>query len=350
MLIFAMDLGSSKSAFCLLDTETLVQRAGTCPTQAAKLRKLLDRHRPALVVVEISPLAAMVHDVAQELGLAIQVADTTQDAWRWRNVKRKTDRDDALKLAKLAALGQINPVHIPNPRMRQWRALVRYRQTLVAERTRIKNRVRQLVLVQAGQRLPLGNRGWTERTRVQLRALARPLEECAPDELWRGMLASELDHLLFLAEMLHRIDQRLNRLGRQDARCQLVQTLPGVGPRVAEALVTTLDQADRFTNRRQVSAYAGLTPRRYQSGQMDRSGHISKRGDRLLRSLLNQAAWQAVIRDPYFRALYERIGRGCKARRKIAIVAVMRHLLVIAWAMLRDQQVYQPARLARAAA
>lgn len=349
MLILAMDLGSSKSAFCLLDTETLVQRHGACRTDAESVRNLLHRDRPALVVVEISPLAAMVHDVAQELGLAIQVADTTQDAWRWRNVKRKTDRDDALKLAKLAALGQINPVHIPDPLMRQWRALVRYRQTLVADRTRIKNRIRQLVLVQAGQRLRIGKGGWTQKTRLQLRALARPLTECGPEELWRGILATELDGLLYVDQRLHAVEQRLDRLGRRDARCQLVQTLPGVGPRVAEALVTTLDKAGRFRNRRQVSAYAGLTPRRYQSGQMDRSGHISKRGDRLLRHMLSQGAWQAVIRAPYFRALYERIGRGCKARRKIALVAVMRHLLVIAWAMLRDQQPFQPARLARAA-
>jgi transposase len=121
MMIWAMDLGSSQSAICTLDTTTGKVRHGSCRTQAARIRALLQRQRPDLVVVEISPLAALVHDLAVDLGLAIQVADTTQDAWRWWNVKRKTDRDDALKLARLAALGQINPVHIPEPRMRQWR-------------------------------------------------------------------------------------------------------------------------------------------------------------------------------------------------------------------------------------
>jgi len=349
MLIFAMDLGSSKSALCLFDNQTGAHRHGTCPTDAEQIERLLRRHRPGLVVVEISPLAAMVHDLAQKLGLPVQVADTTQDAWRWRNVKRKTDRDDALKLAKLAALEQINPVHIPDPLMRQWRALVRYRQRLVRARTALKNHLRQTLLVHAGVRLRTGKSGWTRATRTRLQEFARPLAECSNAELWRGTLAIDLARLDFLTEQLQTVDQRLDRLGRADPRCQLVQTLPGVGARVAEVIVTTLDQADRFTSRRQVGAYAGLTPRRYQSGEMDHSGRISKRGDRLLRLMLNQAAWQAVLRDDYFRAVYDRVRRGCQARTKTAIVAVMRRLLVIAWAMLRDKQPYQPARLAQAA-
>jgi transposase len=349
MMIFAMDLGSSKSAICTLDTVTGQVRHSSCRTQAARIRTLLQRQRPDLVVVEISPLAAMVHDLAVGLGLAIQVADTTQDAWRWRNVKRKTDRDDALKLARLAALGQINPVHIPEPRMRQWRELVEYRQTLVAERTRVKNRIRQVVLVHAAHRPRAGKYGWSQTARAALYELARPLAECRPDELWRGLLAAELDRLTDLDARLAALEQQLDRLGQADARVVLVQTIPGCGARVAEAVVTTLDRPERFAQRRQVGAYAGLTPRRFQSGQLDRYGRISKRGRPLLRQMLNQAAWQAIRRDTYFRALFLRVSRGVKARRKIAIVAVMRQLLVVAWAMLRDHQPYRPAQLARAA-
>jgi len=349
MLIFAMDLGLSKSAICLMNTRTHVMRTGTCRTDADRIRTLLQRHQPDQVVVEISPLAAMVYDVAVALGRRILVADTTQDAWRWRNVKRKTDRDDALKLARLAALGQINPVHIPDPRMRQWRELVEYRAALVAERTRIKNRLRQLVLIHTGRRLPTGKSGWTQTVRATLLETAKPLAGCGADELWRGLLATELEHLHRTEQLVGTVDQRLDRLGRADVRVALVRTLPGVGPRVAEAIVTSLDRAERFASRRQVAAYAGLTPRRFQSGAMDRQGHISKRGRPLLRQLLNQAAWFAMARDPYFRALFQRVTHGCKGRRKIAIVAVMRQLLVVAWAMLRDRPPYRPAMLARAA-
>ena len=105
MLILALDLGLSKSAVCVMDSETNTVKHGTCRTRARELTKLFERETPELIVVEISPLAAMVHDLAVRLGIQILVADTTQDAWRWRNVKRKTDRDDALKLARLAAVG-----------------------------------------------------------------------------------------------------------------------------------------------------------------------------------------------------------------------------------------------------
>jgi len=92
-------------------------------------------------------------------------------------------------------------------------------------------------------------------------------------------------------------------------------------------------------------AAAGLTPRRFQSGAMDRSGRISKRGSRLLRWALNQAAWAAVRSRPEWRALFLRLGGGSKKRRKQAIVAVMRRLLVVAWAVLRDGTVYRSGRL-----
>lgn len=349
MLIFAMDLGVSKSAICLLDTKTLAVRQGGCRTSAERIRTLLQRHRPDLVVVEVSPLAAMVHDVGVALGLRVLVADTTQDAWRWKNVKRKTDRDDALKLARLAAIEQINPVHIPDPQMRQWRELVEYRTALVAEVTALKNRIRQVLLVHTGARLPNSKKAWTRPLRELLRAQAKALADCGPHELWRGQLASELVHLEQVEELRAKVDARLDRLGRGDRRVQVVRTIPGVGARVAEAIVTSLDRPERFSSRRQVAAYAGLTPRRFQSGQMDRQGHISKRGRPLLRKMLNQGAWCAVAHDSYFRTLFQRVTRGCKARRKIAIVAVMRHLLVVAWALMRDQQPYQPALLARAA-
>ncbi|MFO0837796.1 MAG: hypothetical protein U1D55_04665 [Phycisphaerae bacterium] len=79
----------------------------------------------------VCPLAASVYDVAAELGIRTLVADTTQDAWTWRAVKRKTDRDDALKLLRLAAVNQLNPVHVPTPVMRQWRALIQAREAIV---------------------------------------------------------------------------------------------------------------------------------------------------------------------------------------------------------------------------
>jgi transposase len=349
MLILALDVAHSKSVFCRFDTLTGEVTFGGVATQRAKLRALFERLRPARVVIEVCPLAGWIHDLACDLHLEIQVADPTQDAWKWKNVKRKTDADDALKLARLSALGQLNLVHIPSPQMRQWRRMVEGRHTLVGEATRCKNRLRA-ILLQQEYPWPAGARGWSRSQRATLRALTRPLATCDALELWRGMLGVELQHLEQLEALLADVDAQLDRLVAADARTVLLCSIPGVAERTAEVLVTTLDQARRFKTARQVASYAGLTPRRFQSGQMDRHGRISKRGSRLLRQALNQAAWMAVRWNPALRAVYVRLSGGVAARRKLAIVAVMRKLLVLAWAMLRDGQAYRPPRVAPAPA
>ena len=106
-----------------------------------------------------------------------------------------------------------------------------------------------------------------------------------------------------------------------------------------------LDATPASSNAHPATAYGGLVPRRFQSGQMDRSGRITKRGSPLLRRRLNEAAWRAVRCNPELRAFFLRLGGGQKKRRKQAIVAVMRKLLVIAWALRRDRTRYEAQRL-----
>jgi transposase len=341
--ILGMDLGQGKSAWELLDTQSGAARNGNVGMDESSLGKLLQKLAPDRLVIESGPLAARVHDLAVAMGVAVQVADTTEDAWQWKNVKRKTDADDAGKLARLAALGQINPVHIPAPAVRQRRHLLEYRRALVAEQTRCKNRIRATLVLQ-GLKLPAGKRGWSRSARQELQEQTRSLGDCRPDELWRGVLHTELAHLEQIEKLVATVTDKLDALGRSDPGVVLLRTIPGVGPRTAEVIVTVLDQPRRFATRRQVSAYAGLVPRRFQSGQMDRSGRITKRGSPLLRQTLNEAAWMAVRFNPALRTFFLRIGAGSKKRRKQAIVALMRKLLVLAWAMLRDGKRYRAPR------
>src|SRR5262249_17895664 len=99
-----------------------------------------------------------------------------------------------------------------------------------------------------------------------------------------------------------------------------------------------LDDPGRFHDARAVSAYAGLVPRQFQSGQADRKGRLTKRGPRLLRKALVEAAWLMLRYNPWAARLFARISGGQKARRKPAPVAVARKLLVRCWAMLRTGQ------------
>ena len=78
------------------------------------------------------------------LGVEVKVANPTNDAWKWKNVKRKTDRDDALKLAQLTTLNQLPTVYMPKKDVRLWRQLINYRNSLVRRRTAIKNSIRAI--------------------------------------------------------------------------------------------------------------------------------------------------------------------------------------------------------------
>ena len=114
----------------------------------------------------------------------------------------------------------------------------------------------------------------------------------------------------------------------------------GVGPRLAEAVVVVLhlDDPGRFKSGGQVAAYAGLVPKLLESGEMSRMGHITRRGPTLLRSLLVESAWVVWRHNDWAKAFVTRVSRGVPGRRKIAIVALARKLLVILWSMLKHNR------------
>jgi len=348
MKILALDLGKFKSTACLYDGKDGGVKYRTIKTAPFVLWDLIGRWEPDRVVFEVGTAAGWVHDVVASVeGVEIEVANPNHEGWRWRHVKRKTDRLDALKLARLSAVGQLPQVYVPSASVRQRRALVRYREQLVSRRTRSKNTIRSLVHAQ-GRRMPGGRAGWTQASVSKLWKMARDWSE-AGEGLWRGMLGEELASLKAVCEQLARVEAKLDELGAADPATRLLRTIPGVGPRTAEAIAAAIDDPHRFANGKQVASYAGLTPRQFQSGQMERSGRISKQGQALLRKLLVEVGWLTLRYNPHLAAFYHRVRRGSPGRRKIAVVAVARKLLVTAWAMLRDGRAWSPPPVAEVA-
>lgn len=335
MQILAMDLGKFKSVGCVYDTESHAHRFCHVATTPAALHDRLLRIEPDRLVIEVGSPAGWVYDLATALGIEVQVANPSHEGWRWRNVKRKTDKLDALKLAQLSAVDQLPQVHMPGRAVRQMRALLQYRSQVLARRTRIKNTIRSLVH-REGRSMPGGAKGWTRESLTVLASWACPLEQAEAAQLWRGMLQEELAALSSASSHLARIEAKLDALAAGDDRVARLQSIPCVGPRTAELLVAVLDDPHRFATAKEVGSYAGLTPRQFQSGQMDRSGHISKQGHRQLRRMLVEVSWLALRYNEPLRRVYERICRGSRTRRKVAIVAVARKLLIWAWALLRD--------------
>jgi transposase len=331
--ILAIDLGKFNSVTCLLNTKTNETEFWTISTDRQYLRTVLTKYEPDLVVIEACGMAGWIHDVCQAEGCQVLVCNPAQEAWKWKNVKRKTDRDDALKLAKLAALDQLVAVHVPCQQQREYRRLVKYRKVVLGRINRVQNNIRA-IFAQRGMSMARGQKAWARERLAEIAQHRKSLADCRLDELWRGELDLELSELERLGEQQHEIQKKLRALAKKDERVQLLQTIPGVGRKTAEVVVAYLDDPHRFQNARQVSSYAGLVPRRYQSGEMDRQGRISKRGPRLLRSSLVEAAWLMLRYNPWAKSVYDRLCRRHKTRKKKAIVAVARKLLVRCWVML----------------
>lgn len=340
MKILALDMGKYKTVACDYEQASGKHRFKTSFTTAAALERLVKEVKPDRVVIEVSNLAGWVCDLLRGMGVEIQVANTAEDAWRWHKVKKKNDRADALKIAQLAAVNQLRQVHVPTIDVRQWRSLIAYRQQLVRRRTKAKSHIRDL-LVREGQLLPRGAKCWTQLGVAHLEAMARPLSELGLRELWRGELAIELRQLRAVQEEINLVEEKLNAIGAADPRVQLLRTIPGVGPRLSEAIVSLIDRPERFTKASEVSAYIGMVPKELDSGETERRGRITRRGSRLVRSLLVEVAWAGLRHNPWVRETYHRICGGRKSRKKIAIVAVGRRLFVRCWAMLRDRTSWQ---------
>ena len=226
---------------------------------------------------------------------------------------------------------------LPPNAVRQWRSLIAVRQALVGRRVAVQNRIRALFVAQ-GMPAPRGARAWSESGLAGIASHAKPLGECGPDELWRGLLDLALTEYRQTSALVAQAETRLNALGKQNATVMLLQTAPGMGPRTAEAVAAYLHDPSRFTTGKQVSAYSGLVPRQHQSGEMDRRGRITRRGPALLRKLLVECAWCMLRYNGWARSVYLRLTGGGQRRKKQAIVAVARKILVRSWAMMRDKK------------
>ena len=341
--ILALDLGKFNSVLCVYDPATHQHQFTSLQTPPQAVHDLLVKHQTAepartLVVIETCDVSGWVHDIAAALGIGVAIANCSHEAWRWSRVKRKTDKDDALKLARLTVLKQLPTVHMPSPQQRQRRRLVHYRRVLVDRRTAVKNQVRS-IFSQQGLSLPRKGKCWTKAGVGQLTNQARPLSECTQvDELWRGRLHLELQLLEAISRQIDLVDRKLDALASEDDRIKLLQSVPGVGPRLSETLVAHIDDPRRFRTAAQVASYAGLVPKQMESGTVKRSGRITRRGPSLLRSMLVEVAWMVYLRCGWAKGFVARISGGIAARKKIAIVALARKLLVMLWAMLRDNR------------
>ena len=252
--------------------------------------------------------------------------------------KKKNDRADAYKLAKLQFIDEVPTVYVPSGIVRAWRELITFRRRLVEKRTRAKNGIRGL-LRSLGIRQPESIKSlWTIKGMKWLQSLVL---DNSMHALKRDLLVGEIESH---NEQVRRVEKKeLASYAENSVAVQLLRTIPGVGIRTAEAVAAFIDNPHRFDHCKRVGAYFGLVPSQDQSGSSNRLGHITREGSSTVRHLLTEAVWQGVRRSPTIGAFKDRIQRGDPQRRKIAVVATAHYLIRVMWAMLKHQTQWREA-------
>jgi transposase len=261
----------------------------------------------------------LVHEL-RGLGLEVVCLDARYARAALKMQINKTDQNDAEGLAQIMRTGWYRSVHVKSFESHRARALLGARAQLVGITTRLSNHIRG-VLKTFGL-LPGAMRGLSFDRRVE--ALLVDRADVAP--IVRPMLAAWRQ----LREQIAAFDKALRTLVKSSPACRLLMSVPGIGALSVLAYVSTVEDPARFTRSRSVGAHLGLTPRQYQSGEIDRSGRISRCGDMLARTLLYEAAVVILTRvkrasglKDWAHAIARRSGAG-KAR-----VALARKLSVI---------------------
>jgi transposase len=246
------------------------------------------------------------------------------------SARLKNDKVDAAILAQLLRADLLPEAWIAPLPVRQLRALVRHRASLVRLGTQLRNRI-HAVAADFGYDRPASY--WTGPGRGWLAELDLP-------PVSRAIVTDCLAVIDALAPVIDRLDGEVHRRARADPRVKVLTTLPGVGEFTALVMLAEIGDITRFPNARKLASWAGLTPTVRGSDLTVRHGHISKQGSAWLRWVLNQAA-QTAKRSPHFAGPYTAIaGRRGK---KIATTAVSRKLLTRAYHLLAAQAAGNPA-------
>jgi transposase len=337
-----IDVSLERSSVCVVDgTGKIVVEAKVVSEPEALIAWL--RRQPftlARIGLEAGPLSQWLFAGLRDAGFAAELLETRHVRDAFKAMPVKTDKKDARGIAQLMRLGWFKPVHCKSVSAQETRALLTARKLLQAKRHDVEMSLRGVL---RGFGLKVGPT--TPRT---FEARVRELVDGHPTlvTVAEALLAARTE----LLRRFEELERRLVEVGRADVRVRRLTTVPGVGNLVALTFVAAIDDPSRFRSSRQVGAYLGLTPKRYQSGETDVSGRISKIGDHGVRTMLYEAANVMLTRPVKGSALKDwALAVAKRAGPRKAKVALARKLAVVLHAMLVKVTNFQHRRQAAAA-
>src|SRR3954466_12591054 len=277
-----IDVSLESSSVCVVDASGRIVREAKVASEPEALIAWFGGLGISLarIGLEAGPLSQWLYASMREAGLAVELLETRHVRDAFKAMPVKTDRKDARGIAQLMRLGWFRPVHCKSLPAQELRALLTARKLVQGKRHDLEMSLRGIL---RGFGLKVG-----PTTPRRFEGRIRELVD------GHTILVAVADALLIaraaLGEQLGKLHKRLVSLAREDTRARLLMSTPGVGVIVALTYVAGIDDPSRFRSSKAVGAHFGLTPKKYQSGETDVTGRISKIGDASVRTALYEAA------------------------------------------------------------
>jgi transposase len=325
-----IDVSLECSSVCVVDGTGKIIREGKAASEPEALIAWFGSLGPGLsrIGLEAGPLSQWLYAAMKQAGLAVELLETRHVRDAFKAMPVKSDRNDARGIAQLMRLGWFRPVHCKSMDAQEVRAVLTARKLVQTKLLDVENSLRGIL---RGFGLKVGKT--TARSfagRIQELVKGHPHLEAIGEAL--------LSVRTVLLREFNAFEKRVRAMSRLDARTMLLMSTPAVGPIVALTYAAAIDDPARFKSSKQAGSHFGLTPKKYQSGETDRSGRISKIGDAAVREALYQAA-HVMLTKPVkgcsqLKSWAMRIAR--RAGMSKAKVALARKLAVILHRMLAN--------------
>jgi len=336
-----IDVSLECSSVCVVDASGKIVREGKVLSEPAALIAWFGSLGFGLerIGLEAGPLSQWLYAAMKQAGLAVELLETRHVHKALETMPVKTDRNDARGIAQLMRLGWFKPVHCKSLAAQETRAMLTARKLMQAKLHDVEMSLRGIL---RGFGLKVG--------KTTARSFAARIEELAAghpnlETIARALLAVRA----VLLREFNGFQKRVRIMARSHLAAKLLMTTPAVGPIVALTYACAVDDPGRFKSSKAAGAHFGLTPRKYQSGETDITGRISKIGDAGVREALYQAA-HVMLTKPVkgcaqLKSWAMRLGRRAGMRK--AKVALARKLAVILHRMLADAKPFNDAAKAK---
>ena len=236
--------------------------------------------------------------------------------------RQKTDKMDSRKLSKVCKNEEVSGIYIPSEEHQEERNLLRVRHKIVRDKTRVKNRIKSYLMYQGIDTTSLEGRKWTKRWINYLKKIKLTTSS--------GTFAfmtyiEELENLQKQADKIDLEIKELSKTDRYSENVKLLCSVPSIGITSAMILLTEIGDITRFKTFDDLCSFIGLVPNTHSSGENDRVGHMTKRGNQFLKSILVECAWVAVRKDPALLQYYKELTVRMNGNK--AIIRITRRLL-----------------------